>query len=67
MWAGKITDQFDLWFKPQSDRDRANVLAAMLRGPDLRLSSLKRYVEAFGGKVRLHIELPDGSHYQFHL
>ena len=34
---------------------------------DLRLSSLKRYVEASGGKVRLDIELPDGSHYQFHL
>ena len=37
------------------------------RGRDLRLSSLKRYVEASGGKVRLDIELPDGSHYQFHL
>ena len=30
------------------------------RGHYLRLSSLKRYVEAFGGKVRLDIELPDG-------
>ncbi|MEC8308343.1 MAG: hypothetical protein VX915_03020 [Pseudomonadota bacterium] len=28
---------------------------------------LKRYVEASGGKVRLDIELPDGSHYQFRL
>ena len=36
-------------------------------GRDLRLSSLKRYVEASGGVVRLDIELPDGSHYQFRL
>jgi|TARA_R100001039_G_scaffold36926_2_gene34223 DNA-binding XRE family transcriptional regulator len=32
---------------------------------DLRLSSLKRYVEAAGGRVRIHVELPDGSHYGF--
>lgn len=32
-------------------------------GRDIRLSSLKRYVEASGGKLRLDIELPDGSHY----
>lgn len=34
-------------------------------GRDLKLSTLKRYVEATGGKLRLDIELPDGSHYQF--
>ncbi|GAB2730923.1 MULTISPECIES: helix-turn-helix domain-containing protein [Halomonas] len=34
-------------------------------GQDLRLSSLKRYVEAIGGRVRLDIELPDGSHHDF--
>lgn len=34
-------------------------------GQDLRLSSLKRYVEAIGGKVRLDIELPDGTHHGF--
>lgn len=34
-------------------------------GRDLRLSSLKRYVEGVGGKLRLDIELPDGSHYGF--
>lgn len=36
-------------------------------GRDLKLSSLKRYVEAAGGKLRLDIELPDGSHYGFKL
>jgi len=34
-------------------------------GHDLKLSSLKRYVEAVGGKLRLDVELPDGSHYGF--
>ena len=34
-------------------------------GQDLRLSSLKRYIEAIGGRVRLDIELPDGSHHDF--
>lgn len=34
-------------------------------GRDLKLSSLKRYIEASGGKLRLDIELPDGTHYGF--
>ena len=34
-------------------------------GRDLKLSSLKRYVEAAGGKLRLDVELPDGTHYGF--
>lgn len=34
-------------------------------GRDLKLSRLKRYVEAAGGKLRLDVELPDGSHYGF--
>ena len=34
-------------------------------GQDMRLSSLKRYVEALGGRVRLDIELTDGSHHGF--
>ena len=36
-------------------------------GRDLKLSSLKRYVEASGGKLRLDVELPDGTHYGFSL
>ena len=34
-------------------------------GRDLKLSSLKRDVEAAGGKLKLAVELPDGSHYEF--
>ncbi|WP_112290658.1 helix-turn-helix transcriptional regulator [Rahnella sp. AN3-3W3] len=34
-------------------------------GRDLKLSTLKRYVEAAGGKLRLEIDLPDGSHFGF--
>lgn len=41
-------------------------IAGMERGgQDLRLNSLKRYVEAIGGKVHLDIELPDGTHHGF--
>lgn len=36
-------------------------------GKDLRLSTLKRYVEAAGGKVRLEIEFPDGKYQGFAL
>lgn len=36
-------------------------------GKDLKLSSLKRYVEAAGGKIRLEIELPNGKHKGFAL
>jgi len=36
-------------------------------GQDLKLSTLKRYIEAAGGKVRLDIELPDGQHHGFML
>lgn len=34
-------------------------------GRDLKLSTLKRYVDAAGGKLRLVVELPNGSHYGF--
>jgi DNA-binding XRE family transcriptional regulator len=34
-------------------------------GRDLKLSTLKRYVEAAGGKLHLDVELADGSHYGF--
>ena len=34
-------------------------------GRDMKLSTLKRYVEATGGKLRVDVELPDGSHYGF--
>lgn len=32
------------------------------RGQEIKLSSLKRYVEAMGGKLTLNIELADGKH-----
>jgi hypothetical protein len=34
-------------------------------GHDIKFSSLKRYVEATGGKLHIDLELPDGSHYGF--
>lgn len=34
-------------------------------GQDIKLSSLKKYIEATGGKLRLDIEMSDGSHFDF--
>ncbi len=34
-------------------------------GRNLKLASIKRYVEASGGKLRLDVEFPDGTHYGF--
>ncbi len=34
-------------------------------GRDLKLSSLKRYVEATGGKLRIDVEFSDGTYYDF--
>ena len=34
-------------------------------GQDVKLSFLKRYVEAIGGKLNLDIEMSDGSHFGF--
>jgi len=34
-------------------------------GQDVRLSSMKRYIESLGGRMRIDVELPDGSHHGF--
>ncbi|RBP81118.1 helix-turn-helix domain-containing protein [Marinomonas rhizomae] len=58
-----------------TQEDMANMLgvkqptiAGMERkGKDVKLSTLKRYVEGTGGKLTVDVELPDGSHYGFNL
>ncbi|EBZ5138804.1 XRE family transcriptional regulator, partial [Salmonella enterica subsp. enterica serovar Antsalova] len=37
------------------------------RGNDLKLATLKRYIEAMGGKLSLDIELPTGKRVAFHI
>lgn len=37
------------------------------RGNDLKVATLKRYVEAMGGKLSLEVELPDGKRVAFHI
>lgn len=32
------------------------------RDHEVKISSLKRYIEALGGKLSLDVELPDGRH-----
>jgi DNA-binding XRE family transcriptional regulator len=37
------------------------------RGNELKLATLKRYIEAMGGKLSLDIELPTGKRVAFHI
>lgn len=34
-------------------------------GRDVKLSTLRRYVDAIGGKLNIDVELQDGTHYMF--
>ena len=56
---GQIAEALGVTQPTVSDMER--------EGRDLKISSLKRYIEATGGKLRLDIELPDGSHYGFNV
>lgn len=35
------------------------------RGNNLKISTMKKYVEAMGGKLRIDVELPTGKHIGF--
>ncbi|EGT3611673.1 XRE family transcriptional regulator [Morganella morganii] len=37
------------------------------RGNDVKLATLKRYIEAMGGKLSLTVELPTGGGRIFHI
>lgn len=37
------------------------------RGNDLKISTMKKYVEAMGGKLRIDVELPSGRHIGFNV
>ncbi|WP_269915487.1 helix-turn-helix domain-containing protein [Acinetobacter sp. HY1485] len=37
------------------------------RGNDLKISTMKKYVEAMGGKLRIDVELPTGKHVGFNV
>ncbi|AFJ48140.1 helix-turn-helix domain-containing protein [Shimwellia blattae] len=37
------------------------------RGNDIKLATLKRYIEAMGGKLSLDVELPTGKRIAFHI
>ncbi|MBK0000982.1 MULTISPECIES: helix-turn-helix domain-containing protein [unclassified Erwinia] len=37
------------------------------RGNELKLATLKRYIEAMGGKLSLDVELPSGKRVAFHI
>lgn len=37
------------------------------RGNEVKIATLKRYIEAMGGKLSLTVDLPDGSGRVFHI
>ncbi|EOG4766707.1 XRE family transcriptional regulator [Salmonella enterica subsp. enterica serovar Newport] len=37
------------------------------RGNELKVSTLKRYIEAMGGKLSIDVELPTGKRIAFHI
>ncbi|NRN26820.1 helix-turn-helix domain-containing protein [Photorhabdus heterorhabditis] len=37
------------------------------RGNELKVATLKRYIEAMGGKLSLDVELPSGKRVAFHI
>lgn len=37
------------------------------RGNELKIATLKRYIEAIGGKLSLDVELPNGKRVAFHI
>lgn len=44
-----------------------SVVAIEQRGNDVKLSTIKRYIEAMGGKMSINIELPTGKHVGFNI
>lgn len=42
-----------------------SIVAIEQRGSEMKIDTLKRYVEAMGGKMRIDIELPNGKHFGF--
>ena len=44
-----------------------SVVAIEQRGNDVKLSTIKRYIESMGGKMSINIELPTGKHVGFNV
>ena len=42
-----------------------SVVAIEQRGNDVKLSTMKRYIESMGGRMSINIELPTGKHIGF--
>ncbi len=51
----------------QSRIKQPSLSAIENRGNDLKISTIKKYVEAMGGKLRIDVELPTGKHIGFNV
>lgn len=49
------------------DIKQPSLSALEKRGNDIKVSTLKRYIEAMGGKMSIDVELPTGEHLEFHV
>ncbi len=47
--------------------NQPSVVAIEQRGSEVKLSTIKRYIEAMGGKMSIDIELPTGKHIGFNV
>lgn len=66
----RIREELDLSQKQIADAlgiKQPSVAALERRGNEMKIETLKRYVESMGGKLRLDIELPNGRHVGFNI
>jgi len=64
----KIREELDISQKELAAKlgiKQPSLSAIESRGHDLKIKTIKKYVEAMGGKLRLDIELPTGKHIEF--
>ncbi|OBW95675.1 helix-turn-helix domain-containing protein [Gallibacterium salpingitidis] len=66
----RIREELELSQKQMAEAlniSQPSVVALEKRGNDIKLSSIKRYVEAMGGALNLSIKLPSGKTVTFNL
>ena len=66
----RIREELELSQKQMAEAlsiSQPSVVALEKRGNDIKLSSVKRYIEAMGGVLNLSVELPTGKTVTFNL
>lgn len=66
----KLRERLELTQQQQANAmniAQSSVVAIEKRGAEIKLSTLKRYVEALGGTLTVGVNMPDGEHVVFRL